>query len=109
VFEVAAVEDQYSVEQFATDGADPAFGDRVRLGRRRWGAQDADALAGEHGIEGRGEFGVAVPDQKREARRAVAEVGQEVPCLLGDPGAGGVGGDAEEVDAAGGVFYDNST
>jgi hypothetical protein len=29
VFEVALVEDQYSVEQLAADGADPSFGDRV--------------------------------------------------------------------------------
>ncbi|MDT5000435.1 MAG: hypothetical protein QOK12_2540 [Mycobacterium sp.] len=27
--EVAAVEDQHPVEQFAADGADPSFGDRV--------------------------------------------------------------------------------
>ncbi len=30
--EVAAVEDQHPVEQFAADGADPAFGDRVSPG-----------------------------------------------------------------------------
>jgi hypothetical protein len=34
VFEVAAVDDQYSVEQLAADGADPSFGDRV-VPRRR--------------------------------------------------------------------------
>jgi hypothetical protein len=28
-FEVAAVEDQYPVEQFSADGTDPSFGDRV--------------------------------------------------------------------------------
>jgi hypothetical protein len=33
-FEVAAVEDQYPVEQFSADGADPSFGDRVRSGAR---------------------------------------------------------------------------
>jgi hypothetical protein len=36
---------------------------------------------------------------------AVAEVHQEVPRLLGDPGSGGVRRDAEEVDAAGGVLH----
>jgi hypothetical protein len=30
VFEVAPVEDQYSVGQLAADGADPSFGDRIR-------------------------------------------------------------------------------
>jgi len=33
-FEVAAVEDQYPVEQFSADGTDPSFGDRVRSGAR---------------------------------------------------------------------------
>ena len=35
----------------------------------------------------------------------VAEVYQEVSCLLGDPGFGGVRRDVEEVDAAGGVVH----
>jgi hypothetical protein len=65
VFEVAAVEAQYSVEQFAACSADPAFGDRVGPGCPHWGAQDADGFAGEHGIEDGGELGVAVPDQEK--------------------------------------------
>jgi hypothetical protein len=43
VSEVAAVEDQYSVEQLAADGANPSFGDRVRSGCPHRCAQDADA------------------------------------------------------------------
>jgi hypothetical protein len=65
VVEVAAVDDQYSVEQFTADGADPSLGDRVRSGRPHWGAQDADAFAGEHGIEDAGERAIAVPDQEK--------------------------------------------
>jgi hypothetical protein len=34
LFEVWAVHDQYSIEQFAADGADPSFSDRVRSGAR---------------------------------------------------------------------------
>jgi hypothetical protein len=34
VVEVSPVDDQYPVEQFAADGADPTFGDGVRLGAR---------------------------------------------------------------------------
>jgi hypothetical protein len=56
VFEVAAVDDQYPVKQLAADGADPTFGDRVRPRCSHRCAQDADALAGEHGIEGIGEL-----------------------------------------------------
>ena len=36
--------------------------------------------------------------------RAVAEVHQQVACLLGDPGSGWVRGDAQQVHAAGGVL-----
>lgn len=69
------------------------------------GVQDAEALTGEHGIEGVGKRAIAVPGQERELSCAVAEVHHQVPCLLGNPGAGGVGGDAQQVDAAGGVLY----
>jgi hypothetical protein len=47
-----------------------------------------------------------VPDQECELSCAVAEVHQQIPRLLSDPGSGGVCGDAEEVDAAGGVLHD---
>ena len=45
VFEVAPVEDQYSVEQLAAEGADPSFGDRVGWGRPHRCAQNAGAFA----------------------------------------------------------------
>jgi hypothetical protein len=38
-------------------------------------------------------------------RQTVAEVHQEIARLLSNPGTGGVRGDAEEVDAAGGVLH----
>jgi hypothetical protein len=50
------------------------------------------------------ELAVAVPNQKPELGYAVAEVYQKVACLLGRPGATGVGGDSQEVDAAVGLF-----
>jgi hypothetical protein len=49
---LASVEDQHPIQQLAADGADPALGDRVRSGCAHRGAQDADGLAGEHGVEG---------------------------------------------------------
>ena len=36
----------------------------------------------------------------------VVEIHEQVADLLGEPGAGGVGGDAEDVYAAGGVLDD---
>src|SRR5205085_6356973 len=40
----------------------------------------------------------AVPTATRELGCAVAEVYQQVACLLGDPGAAGVGGNSEKMD-----------
>jgi hypothetical protein len=73
----------------------------------RRGADDADVGGVDHGVEGLGELGVAVLDQESEVVGAVAEVHQEVAGLLGDPVAGGVGGDPGDVDAAGGVLDDD--
>ena len=41
-----------------------------------------------------GELGVAVADEEPEAAVAVVEVHEQVAGLLGEPGAGRVGGDA---------------
>ena len=49
-----------------------------------------------------GELGVTVPDEELEAAPGVVEVRGEGAGLLGEPGAGGVGGDTED----GGVLDD---
>ena len=69
-----------------------------------WGADDADVGAGEHGVEGGGELAVPVADQEPELLGAVTEVDQQVAGLLDGPGAGGMGGDPGEVDAAAAVL-----
>jgi hypothetical protein len=46
------------------------------LGCQHRCAQDADNLAGEHGIEYAGELAVTISDQEPELSRAVAEVHQ---------------------------------
>jgi hypothetical protein len=61
--QMAAVDDQDPVQQFPVASSDPSLGDRVRSGATHRCAQDADVLAGEHGIEDVGELAVAVPDQ----------------------------------------------
>jgi hypothetical protein len=103
---VPLVDDQEAVEEFAAEGADEAFGDGVgpRSSYRR--LDDLDVGRGEHGVEGRGELGVAVADQELEATVGVIEIHAEVAGQLGQPGSGGVGGEAEDVDAAGGVLDD---
>jgi hypothetical protein len=47
-------------------------------------------LVGEHVIDDAGDLAVASPDQEPEARYAIAEVYQQVPCLLGNPGSAGI-------------------
>jgi hypothetical protein len=106
VFEVALVEDQYSVEQLAADGADPSFGDRVSSGRPHRCAQDADAFTGEYGIEDVSELGIPVADQELESCHALAEVHQQIPRLLSHPGSARVRGDSKKMHAAGSVLHE---
>jgi hypothetical protein len=65
-----------------------------------------DAFAGEHGIEDVSELGVPMLDQELESCYALAEVHQQIPRLLSNPGSARVPGDSTEVHAAGGVFHE---
>jgi hypothetical protein len=64
---------------------------------------------GEPGVDGGVKPAVPVADQVSEPVGAVAEVHEQVAGLLSDPGAGGVGGDPGDVDAAAAVFDDDQT
>ena len=57
---MALVDDQDAVEEFAADGADEAFGDRVGPRRPHRRLDDADIDGGEHRVERGGELGGAV-------------------------------------------------
>ena len=105
--EVAWSDDQEVVEAFPAQGADGAFRDRIRAGCPDRGADDPQVGAGEDGVERGGELAVSVADQEPELLGAVAEVHQQVAGLLGDPGAGGVGGDSGEVHASAAVLDDD--
>ena len=100
------VDDQDAVEELAPDAADEAFGDPVgpRCPDRR--LDDPDVDGGEHRVERGGELGVAIADQESEAAPGVVEVHEQVAGQLGQPGAGGVGGDSKDVHPAGGVLDD---
>src|SRR6266542_1339058 len=72
--ELPAAGDEEPVEAVAADGADPAFGERVGLGRPKWGADDLDALASEDRVERAAELAVAVVDQdKRTPKQQVQQ------------------------------------
>ena len=98
--EVAWSGDQDVVEAFPAQCPDEAFRDRVRPGRPDRRADDPDVGAGKHGVERGREFAVPVADQEPEPLGALTEIYQQVAGLLGDPGAGGVGGDPRDVHAA---------
>jgi len=103
---VLLVEDQEAVEEFTADCPDKALGDRIRPGCTNRRLDDPHVDGGEDRIEGGAELGVAVADEEQEAAVGVVEVHERVAGLLGEPGAGGVGSDAEDVHAAGGVLDD---
>jgi hypothetical protein len=99
--ELSAADDQKPVEAVAADGADPAFGERVRLRHPERGADDLDAFALEDGVEGAGELAVAVVDQEADRRRSLGQRPGKLPRLLDSPAAIGVRSAAGEVNAAG--------
>jgi len=88
----------------ASGAADEAFGNRVGPRRLHRCLDDADVGGGEDRVERGGELGVAVPNEELDAAAGVVEVHKQVAGQLGQPGAGGMRGDAEDVHPAGGVL-----
>jgi hypothetical protein len=99
-FKVVASEDEDPVEAFAAYGADPAFGVGVGLRGSHRGRDDVDAVGPEDLVEEAGELGVAVADKEAACRHPFTDRHEEVAGLLGDPGAGRVGGHPGKMDAA---------
>jgi hypothetical protein len=64
------VDDQEAVEEFATEAADEAFGDRVGSRCLHRCFDDPDVDGGEDRVERGGELGVTVPDGNRKRRPA---------------------------------------
>jgi hypothetical protein len=100
---VPLVDEQSAVEEFVSD---EAFGYRVGPRRPYRCLDDADVSGGEDSVEGCGELGVAVPDEELEATADVVEVHEQVASLLGQPGAGWMRSDAEDVHSPGSVLND---
>ena len=80
------------VEALVAHGADPTFGDRIRVRGAYWCSDDSDAVGSEDGIEARRELGVAVSDQEPEPAAVVGERHAHVAGVLGDPTRIRVGG-----------------
>jgi hypothetical protein len=94
---VPLVEDQNTVEEFTADAADKAFCDSVGPRCPHWCPDDADGDGGEHRVERGGELGIAIPDEEPDAAAVSIEIHEQVASQLGQPRAGRVSGDAEDV------------
>src|SRR5918997_423218 len=103
---MSGVEDEHAVEEFSTETVDPALHDRVCTRCSDRSLDDLDALAGEDRVEHAGVLGVPIADQECELRSMIAEVHDQIACLLGDPVRGGMCGDAKDVYPAVEVFHD---
>ena len=99
--ELAAVPDDGAVEELASQGADPAFGERVRHGGAYRCGEDLAAFGSEDLVEGVDELAAAVAHECPSAGELVDVTEQQVPRGLGGPDAAGVVRDPYEVHAPG--------
>jgi hypothetical protein len=104
--QVALANDDHPVGALSAYGAHPAFCKRVRSGCLWWRLDHVEAFPGEHGVEDGREFAVPVVQQEPQPGRPLVELHQHVSCLLGNPCAGRMRGDADDMDPAGGELYE---
>jgi len=83
--QVCLTEDQRPVEEFAAQGADEAFADRVHPRHLDRGAQDPGTGGLEDSVELNGEVRAAVTDQESDVLEALAECEGQVAGLLHGP------------------------
>ncbi len=86
VLEMAAADDEDSVETLGAESADPALGVSVRVRRLDGRADHLDAFSPEDLVEGVAELCVAIVDEEPE-RLLVVELHEKVARLLRDPAA----------------------
>jgi hypothetical protein len=97
------VPDQGAVQELAAASPDPAFGDRVHPGVRTLQSTvripEPVRMASNAAVKFE-----PIADHELDPICLVAEVHDQVACLLGGPFPGQVQGDAEEADAPGRVL-----
>ena len=95
---VALVPDDGAVKQFASKGADPAFGKGVGYGDMNWSLENLVALGAEDLVEVGNELAGAVSQKRPGVGEPVGMAHKEVAGGLCGPRAGRVGGDAAVED-----------
>ena len=88
--EMAATDDEDSVETISAESADPALGVSVRVRRLDRSPDHPDAFSPEDLVEDVAELRVAVVDEKAE-RLLITEPHDQVARLLGDSAAVRIG------------------
>ena len=99
--EMPLTEDQDVIEALAAKRAHEPLRECVRLRRPDRRPDHPRAVTGEDVVLRGGELAVPVTDEEPEPPGPPAEVHQEVAGLLGSPGSGRMGGDAQDVHGAG--------
>lgn len=93
-FELVLAPDDGSVEEFSSDGSDPAFCECVCDWCADRGLENLVAFGSEDLVEAIDELAAAIADQSAAVGELVRVAEEQVAGGLGGPGTGGVGGDA---------------
>jgi hypothetical protein len=101
---VGLVDDEDVVEGPAADAADHPFAEGVHPGSSWRAEQHVHVLGFEDGVEGLPALAIAVAQQEAQGPHACAQADGHVPGLLHSPPAGGMGGDAGDVQAPRAMF-----
>jgi hypothetical protein len=80
--QVPLTEDQYTVGEFGSEGADEPFGEAVRPRTSRRNPHYADADVSKDSVEGRSELTNPISNEQPEPREAIAKVHHQVADLL---------------------------
>ncbi|MCP3937357.1 MAG: hypothetical protein GY708_18545 [Actinomycetia bacterium] len=99
-FGLSTVPDDGAIEQFASDRADPLFGERVRHLSLCRCVEDLEPFGSEDLVERVDGLASAISDQRPSALEVFGVADEQVGGGLGCPCACGVGGDAGEEDFA---------
>ncbi|MGO4747139.1 hypothetical protein AB4212_00585 [Streptomyces sp. 2MCAF27] len=104
--QVSFTGDEESVSALCAGCAYPPFGERVGPGALRRRPDNGCAVAGEDGVERGSELAVPVTDEVPEAPSPLLKVREQIAGKLGDPYAGRMGGDTQDVNAPRGDLHD---
>jgi hypothetical protein len=98
--QMTPVQNHQVIQTCLANRTHPSLGNSIGPGSSTGRQHNGEALRSKNGIEGCGEFGIAVVDEKAHGTLLVGETPKELPCLLGNPRAIWGRSAAGEVDSA---------